>query len=114
MKNNYATVEKIKEIIQANDDGAFLTGDAPIEEIVNEWDGKGLTVDEVKGYIAARVFRGDKAAQLKEVGITPEQAATRTGSDVGVGCYGDMLGYKVANGDLLVQKAKAWLEAANE
>ena len=114
MKNNYATEEQIAEIIQANDDGAFLTGGAPIEEIVNEWDGEGLTVEEVEGYIAARVFRGEKAAQLKEAGITPDQAATRTGADVGIGCYGDTLGYKVANGDISVEKAKAWLEAGNE
>jgi len=114
MKNNYATEEQIAAIIQANDDGAFLTGGAPIEEIVNEWDGEGLTVEEVEGYIAARVFRGEQAAQLKEAGITPEQAATRTGSDVGIGCYGDTLGHKVANGDLSVEEAKAWLEAGNE
>lgn len=111
MENNYATEEQITEIIQANDDGACLTGGAPIDEIVKEWDGEGLTVEEVEGYIAARVFIGQKAAPLKEAGITPEQAATRTGSDVGIGCYGDTLGYKVANGDLSLEKAKAWLEA---
>lgn len=58
----------------------------------NEWENAGC-------------FDEDAALQLSNAGVTPDEASTMTGEDVGVGSYRDTIGYKVSNGDLSVAKA---------
>lgn len=86
----------ITEIITAERD--FAAGVEDPATVAQQWAEHGFAADDVQAWLDARCFDPDAAAELRDAGITPEQASTRT--DAGTGGYADTIGYKVANGDL--------------
>lgn len=94
---------EIAEIIR----GALLDSGLGEElEIAQEWVDSGFTADEVKQWAESRTWEPWAAAQLRDRGVTPEQAAT-----VIDGGYSDTLGYKVSNKDIDTDEAKAILNS---
>jgi len=85
------------ELIQSF--GAFAGGTDNHEtaRIAEEWHNE-LTVDEANAWLGARCFTPAGAMACQLVGITAEQAKTKT--RLGLGDYVDTVGYKVANNDL--------------
>jgi hypothetical protein len=67
------------------------------------WEEAGFDAGEVDEWLNARCFDPDAAEDLDDVGITPEIASSKTGA--GNGSYFDTVGYKVAVGDLELEKA---------
>ncbi|WP_206922984.1 Arc family DNA-binding protein [Alicyclobacillus acidoterrestris] len=82
--------------------GDFAHG-GDVEYGVKSWERAGFTPEEADAWLEARCFEAVDARRLADAGITPEQAAQ---SDEEIGGYVDTIGYKVANGDLSVERAK--------
>lgn len=74
----------------------------------DEWAKEGFSADEVEAWLGARCFHARAAAELRDVGITPEQAATHT--DASVGDYTDTVGFKVANRHMAITDARDLLK----
>jgi hypothetical protein len=74
----------------------------------DEWANEGFSADEVAAWLGARCFHARAAAELRDVGITPEQASTQT--DASVGDYADTVGFKVANRHMAVTDARDLLK----
>lgn len=72
----------------------------------------GFTVSDVWAWEETGCFRANAAIEMRDAGIVPEQARTKTGEDVGVGSYSGTIGYKVANDDLTIEAALGLLSEA--
>ena len=68
-----------------------------------EWFEAGFAPEEVRKWLSARTFRADAAADLRDLGITPEQASAEI--EVELGGYRVAVGYAVSNGDMLPANA---------
>lgn len=94
----------MQEVIERQ--GDFAHG-GDVEFTVKAWERAGFTPEQVGAWLEARCFEAVDAKRLMDAGIDPVQASKM--SDDEIGGYADTIGYKVANGDLSVEKAKGLL-----
>jgi hypothetical protein len=71
------------------------------EAAAQAWTKAGFGDDNTARWLQARCFDPDAARALTELGVQPEQAATRTRDG---GEYLDTIAYKVAAGDLTARQ----------
>lgn len=96
-------IRRICEVLALYGDAA-LDG-APPETVAYRWASHGFAdADEVNDWLGARCFQPDRAHELERAGLTPEQAALRTGA--GSGGYEDTIACKFARGDLTLEEAR--------
>jgi hypothetical protein len=89
--------------------GEFAYG-SDLEGAVQEWLDAGFSPSEADAWLEAGCFNASDAASLRDAGVTPDQAQAITNESVGRGHYPHTIGYKVANGDMTVSEAVAWIE----
>lgn len=82
--------------------GEFAHGGEDPASVAQEWADEGFDADDVRAWLDARAFDASAAASMRDAGMTPDDASTPTGTDVGIGRYGDTIGYKVSNNDLYI------------
>jgi hypothetical protein len=91
------------EVIRRYGELAHRRGSA--EEAARAWTDSGFDDATTAKWLEARCFEPDAARSLAGLGVTPEQASSRTRD--GSGNYVDTIGYKVANGDLTPRQGAA-------
>lgn len=89
------------EIITAERE--FAAGVEDPAAVAQQWAEHGFDAADVRAWLDARCFCPDAAAELRDAGITPEQASTRTDTDT--------IGYRVSNGDLGLAEVREALAA---
>jgi hypothetical protein len=88
VKTHRETIEKFGELADR--------GDSP-DAAAQAWTKAGFGDEMTARWLQARCFAPEAARALTELGVTPEQAATRTRDG---GDYLNTIAYKVAAGDL--------------
>lgn len=102
------TREQIAEILDRDPDWLIGVGNPDVREhVIGLWEATGMTPDEVEQWVEAGAFEPEAVVALRNAGVTPEQAATRT--EAGHGGYAASVAYKVSNADLSVGQALAVL-----
>jgi hypothetical protein len=91
----YYPASKIVETIRQFGELADRGGDPAVA--AKAWANAGFDDAMTARWLKARCFDADAARALADLGVKPEQAATRTRDG---GDYLDTVAYKVANGDL--------------
>ncbi len=69
------------------------------------WADAGFDDEQTASWLEARCFDPQTARELADLGVTPDQASTRTRD--GRGDYRDTIAFKVASGDLSVRQGAA-------
>lgn len=91
----------IRDVVEEH--GQFAHGGNP-DDAAETWAEVGFAANEVDEWLNARCFDPNAARDLADSGVTPEQARMKTSA--GAGDYVDMVGFKVADGDLEVEEAR--------
>lgn len=104
------TREQIAEILDRDPDRLIGHPDDR-GRVIDLWEATGMTPDEVERWVEAGAFEPEAAVEMRDAGVTPEQAATRT--DAGHSDYEDTVAAKVSNGDLSIGQALAVLGYAS-
>jgi hypothetical protein len=103
------TIRRIGEVLARHGEQA-LNG-AAVAEVAEGWLDAGFDdPEEVDDWLRARCFSAGGAEALERAGITPEQAAIRTGA--GTASYEDTIGYKLTRGDLSFDEARRIITSA--
>ena len=84
--------------------GAFADRGKGADAAARAWTEAGFDDALTARWLDARCFDAESARALGELGVSPEQAAVRTGDGTG---GVDTLAHKVANGDLTARQAAA-------
>ena len=96
-------IRAIVEILGQHDE--IVRGGRPLEQVALEWLAAGFDdAEEIDAWIEARCLAAGDAQALERAGLTPEQAALRTGA--GAGGYEDTVGFKLIKGDLSFDEAR--------
>jgi hypothetical protein len=96
-------VDEIARVLRQR--GAPLPDGRTHEEAALEWLASGFDdPEEVGEWLDARCLTAGDAELLERAGLTPEQAALRTGA--GAGGYEDTIGFKLSRGDLSLDEAR--------
>jgi len=98
----YYSASKIVETIRQFGELADRGGDPDVA--AKAWANAGFDDAMTARWLKARCFDPDAARALTDLGVKPEQAATRTRDG---GDYLDTVAYKVANGDLTARGGHA-------
>ncbi len=69
-----ATIDDMSGMIRCETGNELLIGPEPIETIAQEWLDAGFTCESAPAWWRAGCFLADSTAQLREAGMTPEQA----------------------------------------
>ncbi len=96
VKTNVETIEKHADLAQRGGDAATAA---------RAWTEAGFDDQTTARWLEARCFDPQAARALVDMGVTPQQAATRT-RDGGDGKL-DTIAHKVANGDLTPRQGAA-------
>jgi hypothetical protein len=103
------TIRLIGEVLARHGEQA-LNG-AAVADVAEEWVNAGFDdPEEVDDWLRARCFSAAGAQSLEMAGLTPEQAAIRTGA--GTASYEDTIGYKLSRGDLSFDEARRIITSA--
>lgn len=85
--------------------GAEATRGRAAEEVAREWLAAGFDdAEEVEEWLRARCFTAEGAGRLEAGGLTPSQAAVRTGA--GATAREDTIGSKLLSGELSFEEAR--------
>jgi hypothetical protein len=89
--------------------GDFAHGGATARDVAREWIASGFDADETDDWLGSRAFDPERAAILRDNGVTADDASEPTDEDFGIGGYGDTIGYKYSNGDVSLPKVLKFL-----
>jgi hypothetical protein len=92
----------IQDVLERH--GHFAHGGNP-ERAAEAWAKSGFEAPEVDAWLFSRCFVPEAARDLADVGLTPELARAKTST--GRAGYVDTIGFKVAEGDLAIDLARA-------
>jgi hypothetical protein len=107
--SNRPVIHEIAAVLQWH--GPWAYGDTPsdLDRVAHEWAAAGFAANAVDAWLQAHCADPATAQALRAAGITPTEAAQWTEAHVGLGGYRETVAYKVANGDLSVAEAVAYL-----